>query len=485
MAPNRCALALALVLLFSFALRQLGKAEAAAAADDPYKPAREADLVVNLPGQPDVSFAHYAGYVTVNESHGRALFYWFFEATSNASSKPLVLWLNGGPGCSSVAYGQFEELGPFRVNSDGASLSFNEYSWNTEVNLLFLESPAGVGFSYSNTTSDFSEFGDSLTAMDSFNFLLGWFERFPQYKSHDFYISGESYAGHYVPDLAKLIVGTNIIGKSSILLKGILIGNAAINDLTDTKGLVDFAWSHAIISDSLYQNFTVTCNGFSSDNFTTDCNDLFYVLYNDYSPISVYNIYVDVCLNYTLRAQSKPFTSFTTTFNPPRFSTMFNQKISNAQGGGYDPCADNYVYAYLNHPDVQRALHANTTNLPYEWTPCSSQLKAWTDSPTTMLPTLKQLMASDVQVWIFSGDIDGRVPVLSTRYSIEALNLPTKIDWYPWYHKQQVAGWTQVYTNLTFATVRGAGHMVPTFQPGRALALLRGFLVGKALPDSP
>ena len=57
---------------------------------------QEADRVVGLPGQPPVKFEHYAGYVTVNESHGRALFYWFFEAIDNPQQKPLLLWLNGG-----------------------------------------------------------------------------------------------------------------------------------------------------------------------------------------------------------------------------------------------------------------------------------------------------------------------------------------------------------------------------------------------------
>jgi serine carboxypeptidase-like clade 2 len=54
------------------------------------------DLVTNLPGQPPVDFQHYAGYVTVNETNGRALFYWFFEAMTKSEEKPLVLWLNGG-----------------------------------------------------------------------------------------------------------------------------------------------------------------------------------------------------------------------------------------------------------------------------------------------------------------------------------------------------------------------------------------------------
>ncbi|RYQ95916.1 hypothetical protein Ahy_B08g091302 [Arachis hypogaea] len=151
-----------------------------------------------LPGQPAVDFEHYAGYVTVNETNGRALFYWFFEAITNPDDKPLVLWLNGDrPGCSSVGYGATQEIGPFLVDSDGQGLKFNNLSWNQEANILFLESPVGVGFSYSNTSSDYDQLGDQKTANDAYTFLHNWFLKFPSYRTRTFYIAGESYAGIY------------------------------------------------------------------------------------------------------------------------------------------------------------------------------------------------------------------------------------------------------------------------------------------------
>lgn len=98
------------------------------------KDAAKNDLIDQLPGQPGpVNFTQYSGYVTVNATAGRALFYWLQEAQGGSTvsdSAPLVLWLNGGPGCSSIAYGASEELGAFRINSDGATLYLNEYSWN-------------------------------------------------------------------------------------------------------------------------------------------------------------------------------------------------------------------------------------------------------------------------------------------------------------------------------------------------------------------
>lgn len=450
--------------------------------------ARERDKVVNLPGQPsNVGFSHYAGYVNVNASHGRALFYWFFESFSpNAASKPLLLWLNGGPGCSSVGYGAAEEIGPFRVKSDGASVSFNKHAWNKVANVLFVESPAGVGFSYSNTTSDYPLFGDAQTALDAYAFLVGWFERFPQYKNNDLYICGESYAGHYVPQLAHLITQMNDASQNNIQiqLKGILIGNALVDDLLDMKGLVDFAWSHAIVSDSFYHNVSQACD-FAMTKWSNECSVLLSSLFQQYRPINIYDIFSDVCVQSSLKAyRSKDFSLFSSKLGTSMsFRPEMNKEIPNGRAGA-DPCLDNHVSMYLNRPDVQRALHANTTKIPYEWSGCSTQITSWTDSPSTMLPILKDLMARGLRVWMFSGDTDGRIPVLSTRYSIGAINLPIQMEWYPWYHNNQVAGWTEVYRNLTFATVRGAGHMVATYQPERALALISGFLEGGPLPTS-
>lgn len=93
------------------------------------------------------------------------------------------------------------------------------------ANVLFLESPAGVGFSYSNTTSDY-KVGDTRTATDAYTFLVNWLERFPEYKSREFYLTGESYAGHYVPQLANLILLNNQKTNQTLInLKGIAVSS--------------------------------------------------------------------------------------------------------------------------------------------------------------------------------------------------------------------------------------------------------------------
>ncbi|KAG9135390.1 hypothetical protein Leryth_007149 [Lithospermum erythrorhizon] len=334
-----------------------------------------------------------------------------------------------------------QELGPFRVHSDGKTLYKNRFAWNYAANVLFVESPAGVGFSYSNTTEDYVK----------------------EYKGREFYISGESYAGHYVPQLASNILYHNKISKRNIInFKGIIIGNAVIDDEADTKGMFDYFATHALISDQTSMKINKYCDFSSHDvRQSSLCQNATTEAEANINNIDIFNIYGPLCLD-----------TFLT--NTPKFSREV-----------FDPCSDYYVYAYLNRPDVQNALHANVTKLDYDWHPCSNLIQNWIDSPATIIPLLREFMANGFRVWIFSGDTDGRIPVTSTKYSLNKMKLKMKTPWHPWFIEGQVGGYTQVYEgNVTFATVRGAGHQVPSFQPARALSLAMHFLSGTELPNS-
>ncbi|PIA46392.1 hypothetical protein AQUCO_01500134v1 [Aquilegia coerulea] len=411
----------------------------------------EADKIDALPGQPEgVDFDQYAGYVTVDPKGGRVLFYYFVESPQNSSTNPLVLWLNGGPACSSLI-GAMEEQGPFRVNPDGKTLYRNDYAWNNVANVIFLETPAGIGFSYSNTTSDYSQSGDKITAKESYTFLVNWLERFPQYKSRDFYITGESYAGHYVPQLAYTILLNNKHTNQTVInLKGIAIGNAEINDESDYEGQYDYFWTHALNSDETNKAFHKHCIPYSP---TDECTDAEVQSDSDMGTVDIYNIYAHLC--------------------------PLDRKINKSANGSvhqFDPCTDGFMIDYLNLPEVQKAFHARLK----QWNLCWPL--DWKDSPKTILPIIKQLMAKNISVWIYSGDIDGRVPVTSSRYSINTLKLPIKTPWRPWYTDDEVGGYVVEYKGLVFATVRGAGHQVPSYQPERALTMISSFLQGKLPP---
>ncbi|KAL2509769.1 Serine carboxypeptidase-like 34 [Forsythia ovata] len=153
---------------------------------------------------------------------------------------------------------------------------------------------------------------------------------------------------------------------------------------------------------------------------------------------------------------------------------------------GYDPCLSDYTEIYMNRPDVQKALHANITRIPYPWTHCSNNITFWSDAPSSILPIISKLIAGGLRIWVYSGDTDGRIPVTATRLSLKKLGLKINQDWSPWYtDKKQVGGWTVEYEGLMFVTVRGAGHQVPSFKPRQALQLLVHFLANKKLPSAP
>ena len=95
--------------------------------------------------------------------------YWFVESESNPATDPLVFWTNGGPGCSGLI-GFLTEQGPFRPDVDG-QLKMNEWRWNKIANMVFLEQPVGVGFSYSEDTSDY-KIGDDQAAKDNLQTII-------------------------------------------------------------------------------------------------------------------------------------------------------------------------------------------------------------------------------------------------------------------------------------------------------------------------
>jgi len=185
-------------------------------------PGVEKQEIFSIPGwKYDLPSKWYAGYLHGSDSS--RLFYIFVEAEEVApATAPVTLWLNGGPGCSSLD-GFWEELGPFSVKADG-TLELRPFRWNRLSNMLFIEAPVGVGLSYSLTKNYKND--DDRTAIENSEALNHFFNLFPQFKANPFYLSGESYAGIYVPTLTEAILdrikANNWAGPP---IKGIAVGN--------------------------------------------------------------------------------------------------------------------------------------------------------------------------------------------------------------------------------------------------------------------
>ncbi|WCJ36339.1 serine carboxypeptidase-like 45 [Euphorbia peplus] len=429
------------------------------------------DKIVRLPGQPLVGFQQYSGYVTVDDKTHRSFFYYFVEAQFDPISKPLVLWLNGGPGCSSLGVGAFSENGPFRPN--GKVLVRNEYSWNREANMLYLETPVGVGFSYATDTSSYVAVNDEATARDNIVFLQRWFKKFPQYRDRDFFITGESYAGHYIPQLARLMVEIN--KKENLFhLKGIAMGNPVLEFATDLNSRAEYLWSHGLISDSTYKMFTGACNysryvsEYYRDSVSTTCLNVMSLVNTETSRfVDKYDVTLDVCLSSVL-AQSK---------------VLRPQQVSER----IDVCLDDKTTNYLNRKDVQKAMHARLVGVD-KWEVCSNILDyELLDLEIPTISIVGSLIKAGIPVLVYSGDQDSVVPLIGSRTLIHKLarelELNTTEPYRAWFAGKQVGGWTQVYGNiLTFATIRGAAHEVPYSQPERSLILFKSFLEAKHLP---
>ncbi|CAH2061302.1 unnamed protein product [Thlaspi arvense] len=431
------------------------------------------DLVVSLPGQPKVGFRQFAGYVNIDSENGRSLFYYYVEADKQPETKPLTLWLNGGPGCSSVGGGAFTELGPFYPTGDGRGLRINSMSWNKASNLLFVESPAGVGWSYSNTSSDYNT-GDKTAANDMLVFLLRWFIKFPELKFRDFFLTGESYAGHYIPQLADAIHSYNIRSSGfKFNVKGIAIGNPLLKLDTDTSAAYDFFWSHGMISDELRLTIGRQCDFASLLNLSKECMEALSEVSLVTEYVNVYDVLLDLCYPSIVEQELRL------------------KEMATKMSMGVDVCMTFERQFYFNLPEVQHALHANHTRLPYEWAMCSNLVNySGIDLSINVLPTLKKILQNNTPVWIFSGDQDSVIPLLSSRTLVRELandlNFNTTVPYGFWFHKEQVGGWVTEYGKLlTFATVRGAAHMVPYAQPSRALHIFSSFVRGQRLPNKP
>ncbi|KAL4361819.1 hypothetical protein GQ457_04G006040 [Hibiscus cannabinus] len=431
------------------------------------------DRISGLPGQPEVGFQQYSGYVNVDGKKQRALFYYFAEAEVDPASKPLVLWLNGGPGCSSLGVGAFSENGPFRPS--GEVLVKNEYSWNREANMLYLEAPIGVGFSYSVDDSSYEAVGDKITARDNLVFLQNWFLKFPHYRNRSLFITGESYAGHYIPQLAELMTQFN--NKEKLFnLKGIALGNPVLEFATDFNSRAEFFWSHGLISDSTYKLFTTACNysryvgEYYRGNVSPICSRVMSQVSTETSRfVDKYDVTLDVCISSVL-SQSKMLTP---------------QQV----GETIDVCVEDETVNYLNRQDVQKALHARLVGVR-KWTVCSNVLDyELLDIEIPTITTVGRLVKAGIPVMVYSGDQDSVIPLTGSRTLVnqlaKELGLKTTAAYRVWFEGQQVGGWTQVYGNiLSFATIRGASHEAPFSQPERSLVLFKSFLDGRPLPEA-
>ncbi|XP_072159700.1 vitellogenic carboxypeptidase-like [Bemisia tabaci] len=186
---------------------------------------RDATVRTMLPG-----IESFSGYITVDKFHGAHLFFWMFKSTErNWEAAPVIIWLQGGPGGTSL-FGLFEEIGPFYVNSS-LHLTRREYSWCKKYNLLFIDNPVGAGFSFTTQEAGYAKTEEDVSK-DLYSFMLQFYGMFPKLAKNPLFLMGQSYAGKFIPSFAEYIYkrnAENIMGNVNIPLEAIGIGNGFID----------------------------------------------------------------------------------------------------------------------------------------------------------------------------------------------------------------------------------------------------------------
>merc|ERR1719502_2181708 len=195
----------------------------------------------------------HSGYFHLEQDKGRNTFFWYSSALDGNASAPVLLWLQGGPGASSL-FGLFTEIGPFGIEK-GAAKS-RKVNWNENYHLLFFDNPVGTGFSYTDTeegyVSTHEQAGEDLR-----NAISQFFQLFPDLRANDFYVTGESYAGKWVPAAAYTVHTFNQGCKpdQKINLKGISIGDGAMDPQAQFQGFGDLLWYLGMVDEPERKKF--------------------------------------------------------------------------------------------------------------------------------------------------------------------------------------------------------------------------------------
>eukprot|EP00808_Paulinella_micropora_P011814 g47362.t1 len=502
----------------------------AVASASQYTDAALRDQITDLPdvlGQ--VPFNQFAGYLTINETSGRHMFYWYVESQRNPAKDPVALWTNGGPGCSGLI-GFMTENGPFRPLSNG-SLQLNPYSWNNNINYLFVEQPIGVGFSYSEAGGDDYNVGDERAAADNYLAIQQFLLRFPEVSTNDFYLTSESYGGHYLPTLAQTIIKAQGSSNSPVNFKGFAVGNPYTDVPDNSRGNSETLWGHQVVPRALWDQYGKSCNGMLPH--PAQCQDVMAMMDVAAGQLNRYALEWPLCAADTptppgfhgsaeafyLREYQREQSDAGIRERLARYRTHRDTRRKRVHGllhksfdpqtgraaepatpqfvNGiytYDPCTSDYTATYLNRADVQSAIHAKPP--PFNkgvWSECADIPYNRKDSYNSMLPIYKTLLGGkgDQRYLVFSGDNDDVCSTMSTQDWIYGLGYSVNTHWKEYVTnaglpvtQTQVGGFYVEFATpenqpaFSFVTVHGAGHEVPAYKPAVALELLERYISG-------
>ncbi|KAK9286558.1 hypothetical protein L1049_014957 [Liquidambar formosana] len=442
------------------------------------------NIVKTLPGfSGELPFKLETGYVSVGDVE---FFYYFVESEGNPGADPLLLYINGGPGCSGLN-GFFYQIGPLAFNITDYTgglpqLLYMKHAWTRTASIIFIDAPVGAGFSYATTTSAYAS-TDTLMTAQAYSFMKNWLSGHPDFMTNPFFIGSDSYAGIYVPMLAQTIIEGNEAGEEpQVNLKGYSIGCPHTYTTLESNTKITFAHRMALVSDGLYWSAKRSCNGSYVD---VDANNTQCV--EDLEAISL-------C---TQQISSQHILEPNCAFLSPKPNEARDRRILEAKKGNSrisspkfrDLWCRNFNYLlsdiWTNYKSVQAALHVRPGTVK-RFFRCNVSLD-YTVDVNNVVPYHKNLTVAGLQVLVFSGDHDMVIPHIGVEQWISSLDLTVDSDWRPWFIQGQVAGElvTPLKIGMSFADEVLAGRLPqnPTggLQPSVANVAFSGSIV-KYLP---
>ncbi|XP_014672174.1 PREDICTED: probable serine carboxypeptidase CPVL [Priapulus caudatus] len=412
--------------------------------------ARALSRVGPLPSPPPTSPLSYSGFLTVNEKYDSNMFFWFFPALERPDAAPVLLWLQGGPGGSSL-YGLFCEHGPFVVDA-ALRLQPRDVAWTRHYSVLYVDNPVGTGFSFTRHDAGYARTQRDVAA-DLYEALRQFFTLFSDFRARDFYVTGESYAGKYVPAIAYVIDQRNPSADTHINLKGVAIGDGLCDPVT-MFGYADLLYQVALADERQREHVRVRTDAAVALITRKLYRDAFLVF--------------DALLNGDLTPYPSYFYNITGSTN------YFNYLLSTADDD------DAHFYGYLALPATRRAVHVGA--LPFNNGTIVEQHLV-DDMMQSVKPWVAHIM-DRYKVLMYSGQLDIIVAATLTENFLWSVEWRHQRDYHradrTWWrvnpNDTEIAGYARQVEQFYQVVIRGGGHMLPHDQPERTLDMLNRFI---------
>ncbi|KAH9938091.1 alpha/beta-hydrolase [Fomitopsis serialis] len=370
------------------------------------------------------------------------LFFLMIKNRRMADKERLMFWFNGGPGCSSFD-GLMMEVGPWRLDGKGG-LNVIEGGWEEYTTMVYVDQPAGAGFSYTSSDHYLHELSDAAAHM--VEFLKNFYDVFPEYKDVDTYLAGESFAGQYIPYFADAILNSTL----NMPLRGAAIGNGWIDGRHQYPSFLQYAVKHGLIeekSDEWKHGKEAT------DNCMKELDK-----HKDHEPVKV-NICEGV-MHEVIKSKTRKVNGKEMCLN---IYDVRLQDESPACGMNWPPDLK-HMYTYLQRPEVVRAIHASEAS--QTWTECRGTIHhAFNTASSPSAITVIPRVLAKIPILLFAGDQDLICNYVGIENLIQAMSwngatgLGT-VKTEPWSVNGTSAGTWVSSRNLTYAKIFNASHMV-------------------------